>query len=397
MHCALYRNDVASGGRFTNVSSTAGIRPDALGYWGAAPADIDGDGDLDLVVTAVAQQDQKGYWTLSVPITLYRNRGDGTFEDASATSGLGLITGNVKNPVWIDYDHDGDPDLYIAGMQEQRLFRNDGNGQFTNVTSALPDLGDGEPHVWAAAAADFDQDGWEDLYLGRWDEQDYVLLNQHDGTWKPAGRDVGIDKQLGSDSPENTMGLGVGDIDDDGYPDALIGPGAPWFAAPPIVYCNDGASHFGFHRCSESFVAGNGSGRHHGIALADYNHDGATDIVYNRGGMIMPDDMPADYPAIEQQPALYLQRPPSAPQTAVIHLVGTVSNRSAIGARIEVGGAAKHYYTIHGAQGFQSQNSDWLPVFVGGTSAPATVYWPSGRTSQVELLRGRRTQISEPR
>ena len=213
----LYRNDLATDGRMTDVSEEAGISRAEGRWWGVSFADYDDDSYLDVAVTQLVGS---GF--------LFHNEGDGTFEDVSDSLGDVRFEGG-KNPVWFDYDNDGDQDLYLAGMVHHYLFRNDGDDGFENVTEvvldALPSLADARPNVFAAAAADFDQDGFEDLYLGRWTRQELLLLNTGAGFFDEHGIDVGLTTLLSPIQRENTMGLGVGDIDDEGWPDLLIGTG----------------------------------------------------------------------------------------------------------------------------------------------------------------------------
>jgi hypothetical protein len=394
--CTLFRNDVPSGGSFTEVTAEAGILPTAAQWWGGSWADIDNDGHLDLVVTARLDEGA----TMSAPTVvsgdgvtqLYHNEGNGHFVERSAELGLFPLAGNVRNPVWFDYDRDGDPDLFIAGMDAERLYRNDGPKGFVDVTpTVLAPLGL-QSFSWTAAAADFDQDGWEDLYLGRWDRQDYILHNQHDGTFHALGTEVGLDMLVFPVTRENTMGLGIGDVDDNGFPDILLGTGRPEEAAMPVVFCNEGRP-LHFRRCSEDFAPDNFA-RHHGIALADFDHDGDTDVLYSNGGI--PDQAPLPYDYEMELPALFLQSTSRPPDTAALHLVGTVSNHDAIGAVIEVGAEPnKHYYTVHGTQAFQSQNSLVHTLFLGGAEAEVTVRWPSGRVSTTTLSRGDRVELTE--
>lgn len=379
---ALYRNDLAEAGQFTNVTGPAGLSPQPAQWWSAAFADYDGDGFLDLVVSAIAG-----------PLALYHNEQDGTFRDRTRMLGLRDPSGDTKNPVWFDFDNDGDPDLYVASTTDHVLFRNEG-GTFNDVTRSLLDpTGVGVP-VFAAAAADFDQDGWEDLYLGRWDQQGYVLLNQGGLAFRAVGADVGLDMQLFPVTSENTMGLTVGDLGDDGWPEILIGPGRPSSTGVPIVYCNEGAP-LGFHRCGEDFVAGQGEARNHGVALADPDHDGDLDVFWNLGGHVEHDLETGE--DTTDLAAFYVQRPEREPRTAVVHLVGTVSNRDAIGARLAVEGTETRYYTVHGMQGFPAQNSAWLPVSLGDSpGGTVRVEWPSGLESVTEVRRGDRLEIVEP-
>jgi hypothetical protein len=95
-------------------------------------------------------------------------------------------------------------------------------------------------------------------------------------------------------------------------------------------------------------------------------------------------------------PALYTQYPAERPKTANVHLVGTASNRSAIGARIDVVGSEAHYYAVQGNQGFQAQNSHHVTVYLGETgAAKATIRWPSGAKSEVDLKTGDRVTVVE--
>ena len=91
-----------------------------------------------------------------------------------------------------------------------------------------------------------------------------------------------------------------------------------------------------------------------------------------------------------------MNRPVEKPAVAVVHLVGTTSNRSAIGARLEVTGTATHYYTVRSTGGFQSQNSDWMTVVVGETGeATLRVLWPSGNETVTTIAVGDRIEITE--
>lgn len=173
---ALYRNDLAGKGTFTNVTKEANITDELHAWWGVSWADYDLDGWLDFIAV-----DRRGRaW-------LYHNLGDSTFIEVAEN--LGIDTGSKfidgKNPVWFDYDQDGDPDLYISAINH-RLYRNDGVNGFTDVTQTaliLNSLGEVYPERWygsfVAASSDFNQDGLEDLYLGRQSVQSLFWL------WNP--------------------------------------------------------------------------------------------------------------------------------------------------------------------------------------------------------------------
>ena len=135
--CALYRNDVPEGKPFADITAAAHLKALRGDWWGASFADYDGDSFLDLAVTRI------GLTGDAPMVLLYRNRGDGTFEEVSESVGLVPPAGLLKNPVWLDYDRDGDPDLYIAMGEygEHALFRNDGGTWFARVAFDLdPDL-----------------------------------------------------------------------------------------------------------------------------------------------------------------------------------------------------------------------------------------------------------------
>lgn len=396
---SLYRNDLTASGEFTRLQ--AGLTDELHDWWGASWADYDGDGWLDFAATTT----QGRVW-------LYHNRGDGTFEEVAEALGLDFTSEDGKNPVWIDYDLDGDPDLYLAG-QFPAFFTNEDGLRFAESNAA--NIGDVRvtPYVFSAAADDFDQDGWPDLYLGRWVLQDLVLINQRDGSFRAYGADAGIDAIVGDvNSPaglsdpnwrENTMGLGVGDFTGDGLPDLLIGTGNPLHQFPDIAFCNtsvvDTTTPVFFERCSEPFVRGHGAAQTHGIALGDVDNDGLVDLFFNLGGMRRHMDMPLMESARTEH-ALYVQRPAVRPNTATVRLVGTHGNRDAIGARIRVDGEESRYYTKRSTQGFQSQNSSWMMLALGARKTGlATITWPGGGTCTARLRTGDRiivTEVADP-
>jgi hypothetical protein len=315
-----------------------------------------------------------------------------------------------KNPVWLDYDTDGDPDLYLAGMNKQAFYRNDGGTKFTDITEVIfPDplpLPEAWPYgplpiVFAAAAADFNQDGLDDLYLGRWSLQQVVLLNDGKGKFKRHTTDWGLvtslDDRPESTAPyENAMGLGVGDLFDDGYPDIYIGTGQPSRAAPDLVFCNKGGVTF--YRCTDKILTGADRiwrTRGHGTVFSDFDHDGDSDFVINLGGH-------PTYDALEgrispEWPALYVNERATSVKTATLTLVGTASNWDAIGARIRVTGSGTRHYVVRSMQGFQSQNSKSQVVSLG-TSATAKVEirWPSGREQSLNVKASDRITVTEP-
>lgn len=403
----LFENRLAETGKlFFSKSNASGITGERHLWWGASWADYDRDGWLDF-----AAVDRAGR------VWLYRGQGNGTFREVADELGVTISFQDGKNPVWIDYDLDGYPDLYLAGMDRHALYHNDGGVRFHHAAEPAMGFetlghdsnligfpwpyvdnrpGTALPFVFAAVSADFNQDGWPDLYLGREFLQDFVLVNQKDGTFKGYGREAGLDMKVEPDRSENTMGLGVGDVNDDGYPDIFLGAGSPRQEWMPIAYCNTGTFPLMFTRCYRSITVGVGKTQTHGIALGDPDRDGDTDMFFNLGGAHPTRGRP-DIRDSHAHNAYIVRDPRQRPKTAAIKLVGAKSNRDAIGARVSVGGSPAHHYTVLSAQGFQSQNSAWLSLALDETgAAPITITWPSGLVSWATAQNGERLVIAEP-
>jgi hypothetical protein len=398
---SLYENRIPEGGALVSVTDASGIggantRP--FRWWGVSWADYDGDAYLDIAVS-------RNY----APALLFHNNGDSTFTNVTERMGIETpIPGkrDGKNIVWIDYDGDSDPDLYYAGIEAHMFFENLEGKFFLDVTDKvfaglIPDnvyYDEGAPVVFSAAAADFNQDGSEDLYLGRQVEQDLVLFNDGNGGFTAAGRDVGLDVKIlaknAKEDIENTMGLGVGDLFDDGWPDVIVGTGDPVRADMDVVFCNRGGR---FERCTDVLHA-NGDGpfrtRTHGIVFADVDQNGTTDVYQNLGGHA-PWDQKSGIDSREK-PALFIRDADSDSNTATLMLEGTASNRDAIGARVRVTAGETHYYTVRSTQAFQSQNDKALVVSLGDAEeADVEISWPSGELSKLTVNAGDRVAVQE--
>ncbi len=408
---ALYHNDLASSGKFTRVTDSSGIaktlREDV--WWGGSWADYDLDGWADFVVVP-----------LGGPIRLFHNQRDGTFSDVTERFELTSTHLVGKNPVWFDMENDGDPDLYIPDngivhdatkLYENRVRQ---GGGFVDVTAerigaVWPDRPGG---VFAASAADFNQDGYNDLYLGRWTWQDLVLVNDGRGYFRAYGRDVGIDTEVKYESPlevpgnwlcdrsesENTMGLGVSSIDGD-LPMVFVGTGNPKCAFDDVVFCTvlDATHPAGFRlqRCSTDFVAGQGKTRAHGVATADVDSDGDTDVVWANGGH--PDEHKEGEPFVDTREWISLFENRGRSTTATVVAEGTRSGRDAFGARIrsESAGVVR-YDTVRCQGGFVSQNSRSVLVRADPTTgAEVTVFWPAGGATRVHVQAGTVVYVSE--
>ena len=309
-------------GTFTDVTRAAGLSSGAHSTHSVAWLDADGDGLIDLFV---------GH-ELS-PSQMYRNRGDGRFEDVTAAAGVGAST-FVKGATAGDYDNDGDPDLYVSNMfGNNLLYRNEGGGRFSERGAAA---GVQEPFAsFPTWFFDHDNDGWLDLFVASYPNSVEEFLkhylkrpaathtltlyhNERNGTFADVSSKVGLARVVPA------MGANFGDIDNDGFLDMYLGTGAPSFAAlmPNVMLRNEQGRAFA------DVTATTGTGhlqKGHGVAFVDLDHDGDQDLVLNVGGAV-PGDRYAD--------ALFVNAGRQGQHWLRLALAGTKSNRAAIGATI---------------------------------------------------------------
>ncbi len=397
----MYRNAMRSVGRFIDVRAASGIGEDERAWWSLTAADFDNDGLLDIAATALSDwfAEDGGEQAYEAAVHIYRNLGDLRFENVSGALGIGPAFGDIKNPLWLDYDEDGYSDLLVISNSHDQLtedpnrdvddgtglYRNMEGERFERVTWMDDDLFAG----FVTTTLDANMDGHVDVWLGRWDRGDVLLLN--DG----AGRFDRVDDIPGVDHDpvfQNTMGIFAGDIDSDGLPDIVIGTGSPEAAKPPLLYLSelvDGKLRW--HDASVDLVAGHGSARHHGVSASDFDHDGDRDLFFNIGGFAAyPDDQ-------SELSALYVNQMTTESPTVSVLLVGTVSNRDAIGARVRLDSELVSYGRVSGGTGFMSQDSLWLTLPMGNaTEAILTVDWPAGGTSRHRVSTNTRVTILEP-
>lgn len=391
---ALYRNEMREAKRFVNVSQPSGVSeafPDRQ-YWASAWDDYDGDGNVDFVVVSLGD-----------PIKVMHNNGDGTFSDS--TSALGITDPHVDahNPVWFDYDGDNDRDLFIPDMEfvnnHSQLYENrvrDGGG-FANVTGEkLGTVFAEAPGIFAAAAADFNQDGLDDLFLGRWSLQDLVLVSHGKDGFTAHGNDIGLNKKTmpitldnRADQNENSMGLNAANFDGNGVK-VFLGTGNPEFAFEDIVWCSklDSSNPAGFvlERCSEPFIKGQGATFGHGMAFSDTDRDGDTDIVWAHGGHPERGEKQSKG-EVRQWTSYFESRTDAGLHTASVFLVGDRSGTDAFGARVKsTTDGATHFDAVRTMHGFSSQNSKWLVIDTGKSGvAELEIDWPSGKTTTARV------------
>ena len=379
---SLLRN--LGNGLFEDVTISAGL----LSYYPTQTAtwfDYNNDGWIDLFIGNESVSKSRH------PSELFRNNGDGTFTECAVESGL-KVEAVVKGVASGDYNNDGRPDLYVSILgKPNMLFRNEGpsspghsnsnSWKFTEVALAA---GVRQPiHSFPTWFFDFDNDGWEDLWVSGYriaevDDvaADYLGLpnkaerprlyrNQRDGTFKDVTREFGLYKVI------HAMGSNFGDLDNDGYLDFYIGTGDPDMATliPNRVFKNEGGTRF------EEVTYSGGFGnlqKGHAVAFADFDHDGDHDIFVDMGGAYAGDI----YPEI-----LY-ENPGNENGWICFKLVGTKSNRSAIGAKIRVQTTSKgqsnmFYRTVNSGGSFGASSfRQTIGLGAKATVMKVEILWP---------------------
>ncbi len=286
---------------------------------GCALVDIDGDGFLDIFLVQTGPSEPFAFVKDRPTCRLYRNHGDGTFEDITAGSGLDRDLGYGMGVAAGDYDNDGRPDLLVTAYGGNHLFHNDGDGHFRDVTRAMG-LDVRKGYATSAAFGDYDNDGRLDLYIcyyAPWDwamdrrcasptnERDYCTpevygAETHQLLRNTGTRFVDITQRAGIAAARG-RGLAVAfvDYDDDGAVDIFVANDI----TENMLWHNDGNGHF-TNVALEAGVARDESGRRMasmGIAIADYDHSGrpslfVTDfsntsnkLFHNAGGGLFED------------------------------------------------------------------------------------------------------------
>jgi len=384
----LFRNE----GDGVFVDATSGPLGDSDAGSGVAWGDYDNDGDLDLYLANCTTANK-----------LFRNEGGGVFVDATSgplgdpACGMGVA--------WGDFDNDGDLDIYLANDgSANKLFRNDGGGNFVDATSGpLGDTG----NSWTVACGDYNNDGDLDIYIVNWGTANRLLRNDGglvfvDITSGPLGdalKGKGVDwgdydndgdldlyfanqytgnKLLRNDGGGvfvdvtsgpladggNVKGVAWGDYDNDGDLDLFLAKGDGATLGPNRLLRNDGGGVF----VDATSGALSDSGMWSGSALGDFDKDGDLDLyVGNLSGANK----------------LFLNQIGSTNHWLHVNLVGSASNKSAIGARVRaVSGSLSQIREISGGSGYMSQNSLTVEFGLGSATVVDTlqIRWPSGKS-----------------
>jgi hypothetical protein len=453
---ALYRNN--GDGTFTDVTEKAGVGAEGLFGMGVAVGDYDNDGFPDLMALGYDRS------------ILYHNNRNGTFSDVTAGAGVSNKGKWASSAAWFDYDRDGRLDLAIANYviwspenniwcgdqkpgyrgychpnkfrgQRPTVYRNNGDGSFTDVTEASM-VGRHASSGLGIAAFDFDDDGWQDIFIANDANPNFLFRNNHDGTFSEVALQAGV--AVSEDGKaEAGMGIDVADIDGDGRLDVFIthldleharlyrnlGGGLfedatfaaklgyatfrySGFGAFFIDYDNDGARDIFmanghildnielYHpetRYAEPKLLYRNNGRgafenmsdklgsdlqlprvSRGAAVADFDNDGDLDALISNNG---------------QEPQLLLNEGASGAHWLEVALVGTRSNRDGVGARVKVvAGDLVLYDQRKGGRSYQSAHDGRLHFGLGARSKVdlIEVRWPSGTADTLKNIEANR-------
>ncbi len=454
---ALYRNN--GDGTFTDVTQQAGIRADGTFFFGVAVADFDNDGYPDIYMTGYRHS------------VLYHNNGDGTFTDVTAKAGVGDDGAWATAAGWFDYDRDGKLDLLVANYVQfdvdhpvscgenkpgyraychpdsfsgasPRLYHNNGDGTFTDVT-VKAGLVNNDGKSLAVVLADFNNDGWPDIFIANDTQRNFLYLNNRDGTFRDVSYTSGagfseegkpeagmsadaadvrnnglydlyvshLDFQLNRYYRGNgdgtfldaTIPSGLGqtnflnssfgarffDFDNDGWRDLLVINGhildnialyhpSVAYAEEKKLYRNIGGGRFvDATKTQDAGFRVPRVGR--GLAVGDYDNDGWLDFLVNNNG--------EDAQLFRNDGGMR----PGARQNhwLGLHLIGTKSNRDAIGAAIKlIAGDFVSHDLVKGGMSYCSAQDPRIYFGLGKHARVDTVEitWPSGAREEIHGL-----------
>ncbi len=300
-HNHLYRND--GNGRFTDVTEESGLNPEMYSI-AATAGDYDNDGMEDLLVTGYGK------------VALYHNDGQGHFQDVTAKAGI-KVEGWSISSTWLDYDRDGCLDLLVGryvkfdpkyrtyyaadnypgplayAEQTNVLFHNNCDGTFTDVTTKSG-MGSVPGRTMGVIAADFDNDGWDDLYVANDSTQNFLFRNKHDGTFEEIGNESG--SAYGQDGEAtSSMGAVAADFWNRGVLDLWVTDGSfnrflKNLGAPPLGTSSSGSqsewkgfedvtAEAGISQTDAQYVSW-------GSGVYDFDNDGQLDMLVFHGGLI---------------------------------------------------------------------------------------------------------------
>jgi hypothetical protein len=383
----LYHNN--GNGTFTDVTEKAGV---GVTGWASSAVwfDYDNDGRLDLFVCQFAEFDKatgcgvssdgKRHYCIPkifrpMPSWLFHNNGDGTFTDVSRESGIAKHLGKAWGVVAADVNNDGRMDLFVSNDTVGNfLFLNRGQGSFeeAGLAADVAYSPDGRARSGMGVdAADFDEDGWMDLFVANIDQEIFSLYrNSHDESFEDQAMRLGIGMATRWMSG---WGLKFMDYDNDGNLDLFLSNGFPddlvedfssqvKYREPLLLFRNTGGR---FQNVSaESGPVFDKSFAARGLAVGDFNNDGAIDVLIGVNDGV---------------PVLLRNNVGASNHWLGVHLVGTKSNRDAVGARVTYqAGDLKRSRTKIGGGSFLSSHDPRLILGLGSRTKldSLQVQWP---------------------
>ena len=393
----LYHNN--GNGTFTDVTDKAGV---AAPGWSTCAVwfDYDNDGKLDLFVSSFVNYDktQKHLCTDETysrmyycvprlfkpqPSHLFHNNGDGTFTDVSRESGIASYPGKSFGAVATDVNNDGLMDLFVANdTMPNFLFINKGGGKFEEVglAAGVAYSEAGKPRSGMGVdAADYDGDGWQDLFVANIDQEFFSLYhNQHDLTFTDEPGEIGPATQLLSG-----WGLKFFDYDNDGYPDLILANGHPddlvemrasrvKYKEPLLLFKNIGGKFKNVSAQSGAVFSRDFPAR--GLAVGDFDNDGYPDVLISNNG---------------EAPILLHNTGDHRNNWLGLQLVATRSNPAAVGAVITWQAGGVKHRRLKTAGGSYLASHDPREVLGLGTAPKVDgveIRWPSGKVDKLTNL-----------
>ena len=394
----------AGDGTFTDVTGATGVGDPGFST-AALWFDYDKDGHLDLFVGNYVHWspetdlfcsltgDTKSYCTpesyQGQSGTLYRNRGDSTFEDVTTAAGVRAPSAKALGAVMLDFNDDGWMDLFVANdTQPDQLFENRGDGTFEDI-GVLAGVAFSDAGVARAGmgvdAADYDRSGRADLVIGHFSTEMMALYhNEGNGLFIDEGPRSAIGR---STLLTLTFGCFFFDFDLDGWPDIFAANGHVaddvervqariTYAQPPQLFRNLGGGRFEEVTAPDAALGAPQVGR--GAAYADFDRDGDLDVVVTANGgapRLLRNDGGNDNHALR------------------IRTMGTASNRDGIGARVDVtAGGETRWQVVKTGSSYLSQSELPVTFGLGGRSRADSVVvtWPSGVVDRLGAVRADR-------
>ena len=338
--------------QLTNAISQSG-GPGRLGAW----ADYDNDGHLDLFIALDGNTNN----------LLFHSNGNGTF--TQVTTGV-IVTdgGNSRGGGWCDYDLDGDMDLFVPNyLQTDFLYRNDGGGTFTKITTGP--LVTTSAATFGASWGDLNNDGWMDLYVTNYSDQNALFLNDQNGGFSQV---TGLNV---STEPTFSNSAALGDLDCDGDLDICIANGdltSPVLQDRNDIFLNNNDGTYTFLTNPEAFITDQFVSQ--AVALADYDLDGYLDAaVSNRSNQLNQ----------------VYNNVGGANSWVQIKLQGIVSNAQGIGARLELlSSGTWQTRQVLANSGYRAQSDVTAHFGLSGATVidSLIIYWPSGEVCRFDRL-----------